>query len=78
MTAATTTPVQRRNAYVAWATICLVWGTTYLGIKVALESIPPFLMGGLRYVIAGSILAAVPASARQADAVVQRASGISS
>ena len=42
----------------AWATICLVWGTTYLGIKVALESIPPFLMGGLRYVIAGSILAA--------------------
>ncbi len=58
MTAATTTPVQRRNAYVAWATICLVWGTTYLAIKVALESIPPFLMGGLRYVIAGSILAA--------------------
>jgi drug/metabolite transporter (DMT)-like permease len=59
MTAATTTPVQRRNAYLAWATICLVWGTTYLGIKIALESIPPFLMGGLRYVIAGSILAAV-------------------
>lgn len=58
MTAATTTPVQRRNAYLAWATICLVWGTTYLAIKVALESIPPFLMGGLRYVIAGSILAA--------------------
>ena len=59
MSAATTTPVQRRNAYLAWATICLVWGTTYLAIKVALESIPPFLMGGLRYVIAGSILAAV-------------------
>ena len=36
---AATTPVQRRNAYIAWATICLVWGTTYLGIKVALESI---------------------------------------
>jgi drug/metabolite transporter (DMT)-like permease len=56
---ATTTPLQRRNAYLAWATICLVWGTTYLGIKIALESIPPFLMGGLRYVIAGAILAAV-------------------
>jgi drug/metabolite transporter (DMT)-like permease len=56
---ATTTPLQRRNAYLAWATICLVWGTTYLAIKIALESIPPFLMGGLRYVIAGSILAAV-------------------
>lgn len=59
MSGATTTPEQRRNAYVAWATICLVWGTTYLGIKIALETIPPFLMGGLRYVIAGSILAAV-------------------
>jgi drug/metabolite transporter (DMT)-like permease len=57
MTAVTTTPLQRRNAYLAWATICLVWGTTYLGIKVALETIPPFLMGGIRYITAGVILA---------------------
>ena len=38
------------------ATIYIVWGTTYLGIRVAVESIPPLLMTGSRYVIAGVIL----------------------
>jgi drug/metabolite transporter (DMT)-like permease len=37
--------------------VCLIWGTTYLAIKIALESIPPFLMGGIRYVVAGALLA---------------------
>jgi drug/metabolite transporter (DMT)-like permease len=35
----------------------MIWGTTYLGIKIALETIPPFLMGGIRYSISGVILA---------------------
>jgi drug/metabolite transporter (DMT)-like permease len=39
-------------------TIAIVWGTTYLAIKVALETIPPFLMGGIRYLSAGAVLAA--------------------
>jgi drug/metabolite transporter (DMT)-like permease len=54
-----TTQAQRRRAYIAWVTICLVWGTTYLAIKVALDTIPPFLMGGLRYISAGALLAGV-------------------
>jgi len=37
--------------------VCVVWGTTYLAIRIALETIPPFLMGGMRYVAAGAILA---------------------
>src|SRR5258708_35484764 len=45
------------RAYVAWAVVCVVWGTTYLAIRIALETIPPFLMGGIRYVSAGAILA---------------------
>ena len=48
-----------RLAWFSWAAICIVWGTTYLAIKVALETIPPFLMGGLRYSIAGVVLALV-------------------
>ena len=52
------TAVERKRAWLAWSLVCLIWGTTYLGIKIALESIPPFLMGGIRYVIAGAILAA--------------------
>lgn len=47
-----------RRAYAAWIVVCLVWGTTYLGIRIALETIPPLLMAGLRWVCAGSILLA--------------------
>jgi drug/metabolite transporter (DMT)-like permease len=47
-----------RQAWLAWIAICVIWGTTYLFIKIALETIPPFLMGGLRYAAAGVILAA--------------------
>jgi drug/metabolite transporter (DMT)-like permease len=42
--------------WIAWTAVCLIWGTTYLAIKVALETIPPFLMGGLRYSTAGVVL----------------------
>src|SRR2546426_9005034 len=37
-------PATRRRAYMAWIAVCLIWGTTYLGIRIALETIPPFLM----------------------------------
>ena len=47
-----------RLAYLAWVTVCVVWGTTYLGIHVALETIPVALLAGLRWLIAGALLAA--------------------
>jgi drug/metabolite transporter (DMT)-like permease len=47
---------RRRLAYFAWAAVCIIWGTTYLGIRISLESIPPALMGGLRWTIAGTLL----------------------
>lgn len=53
------THADRRLAWLAWATICLVWGTTYLAIRVALESIPVFLVAGLRWMAAGLILTAI-------------------
>ncbi len=34
----------------------LIWGGTYLGMRVALESFPPFIMAGVRFLLAGSIL----------------------
>ncbi|GLQ90493.1 drug/metabolite exporter YedA [Dyella flagellata] len=34
----------------------IVWGSTYLGIRIALESYPPFLLAGLRFAIAGGLL----------------------
>jgi drug/metabolite transporter (DMT)-like permease len=48
-----------RLAWLAWITICVVWGTTYLAIRVALETVPVLLVAGLRWMAAGLILGAV-------------------
>jgi len=44
------------QAYLALAAVCFFWGTTYLGIRMALESLPPLMLVGLRYTISGSVL----------------------
>ena len=36
--------------------VYLIWGSTYLALKVGLEGFPPFLMNSLRFTIAGSAL----------------------
>lgn len=47
----------RRSALLlAFATIYLVWGSTYLGIRVAIETMPPFAMAGARFLVAGALL----------------------
>ena len=61
-----------RLAYAAWLAVCLIWGTTYLAIRVALETIPPALVGAIRFIIAGVVLAAAPESARRAAAGAAR------
>jgi len=40
----------------AFAAVYIFWGSTYLAIKYAIETLPPFLMAGTRFVIAGGIL----------------------
>ncbi len=40
----------------AFGAIYLVWGSTYLAIKIALESLPPFLLMGARSTVAGAAL----------------------
>ena len=40
----------------AFAAIYTIWGSTYLGIRIALETMPPFLMAAARFIFAGSIL----------------------
>jgi drug/metabolite transporter (DMT)-like permease len=47
-----------RLAYVAWVAVCIIWGTTYLAILIALETIPPTLLGGIRFLVAGLLLLA--------------------
>lgn len=40
----------------AFAAVYIIWGSTYLGIRLAIDSIPPFFMAGSRFVLAGAIL----------------------
>lgn len=43
-------------AYGAWLAVCFFWGTTYLAIRVGLETLPPMLFAGMRFLAAGTIL----------------------
>jgi drug/metabolite transporter (DMT)-like permease len=40
----------------AFAAVYVFWGSTYLGIRYAIETLPPFLMAATRFMIAGTIL----------------------
>jgi drug/metabolite transporter (DMT)-like permease len=51
-------------------TVYLLWGSTYLGIKYAIETIPPLLMGSIRFLVAGGVLYAL--AVRRGDTVGDR------
>ena len=44
------------SAYFAWISICIIWGTTYLAIRVGVAELPPMLFAGVRWIAAGGIL----------------------
>jgi drug/metabolite transporter (DMT)-like permease len=50
------THASRAQIIAAFASIYLVWGSTYLAIRYAVETIPPFIMGGARFLISGAML----------------------
>jgi drug/metabolite transporter (DMT)-like permease len=52
-------PPSRGLICLALITVYLVWGSTYLGIRFAIESTPPFFMAGSRFTAAGLIMIAV-------------------
>ncbi|MBI4874354.1 MAG: EamA family transporter [Acidobacteria bacterium] len=45
-------------AYVSLVAVCFFWGTTYLGIRMALESFPPLVLVSARYLLSGALLLA--------------------
>jgi drug/metabolite transporter (DMT)-like permease len=50
---------KRSVVIIAFAALYLIWGSTYLGIRFSIETIPPLLMAGARFVLAGMIMYAV-------------------
>jgi drug/metabolite transporter (DMT)-like permease len=51
-----TAHVSRAKLIAAFAAIYFIWGSTYLAIKFAIQSIPPFMVGATRFVLAGVLL----------------------
>ncbi len=47
------------RAYIAWIAICIIWGTTYLAIRIGVADLPPMLFAGLRWIAAGIILVSI-------------------
>jgi drug/metabolite transporter (DMT)-like permease len=63
---------KRRGSMLAWAALVVVyvvWGSTYLAIRVGVRDFPPAMLAGVRYVIAGGIL--YPVAARTGDRGLQ-------
>src|SRR5271165_6152259 len=54
MEAATRPPAWK--TLLCFAIIYLVWGTTFLAIRVGVQEIPPFLMAAMRFLVAGGVL----------------------
>ena len=63
---------------VALVTVYLIWGSTYLGIRLAIAAVPPFLMAGTRYLAAGGAMflfalvrgAKLPSATQWRDALI--------
>ena len=49
-------PASRTHLVAAFAAIYVVWGSTYLAIRIAVESMPPFLMASARFLVSGLLL----------------------
>jgi len=49
-------PASSLSIWAAMIAVYIAWGSTYLAMRFAIETIPPFLMAGLRFLIAGSLL----------------------
>ena len=51
-------PAPRSRIVLAYVAVSIIWGSTYLGILIAMESFPPFFLASLRFLFAGGVLMA--------------------
>jgi drug/metabolite transporter (DMT)-like permease len=54
-----TAPSRTRLIWVGIAILYVVWGSTYLGIRIAVETVPPFILAGARFGLAGLVIMTV-------------------
>jgi drug/metabolite transporter (DMT)-like permease len=70
-----TAPV--KHVWIGLVLVYVVWGSTYFGIKIAVETIPPLLAAGSRFLVAALLLAAILAWRRTSLRVTRRELGAS-
>ncbi len=66
----TAAPIKASSTTVGWAALIavwLLWGSTYDAIRVGVQEMPPLLMAGTRYLIAGAILLPIATRGRRPD-----------
>ena len=61
-----------RHVWAALLVVWVVWGSTYLGIKIVVETLPPLLSAGSRFLVAGVLVAAILALRGQSLRVTPR------
>ncbi len=49
----------RGKALFAYLLVCVVWGSTYLAIRIGVQDLPPLLFAGVRFIVAGALLALI-------------------
>ena len=49
----------RGRALIAYLLVCVVWGSTYLAIRIGVHDLPPLLFAGVRFLVAGVLLALI-------------------
>lgn len=49
---------ENAKAVVAWLNVCVIWGTTYLAIRIGVGHMPPMLFAGIRWIVAGALFIA--------------------
>src|SRR5881394_2795621 len=80
MTPAAVAKRNRSRVLLAFAAVYFIWGSTYLFIKYAVDTIPPFMLGAVRFFVAGSLLYGLARwrGARAATARDWRVAGLTS
>ncbi len=51
-----TNPPSRLAVVMAFAAVYIIWGSTYLAIRFGIETLPPFMLGAIRFAVAGVVL----------------------
>src|SRR3979409_1218698 len=51
-----TAETDKMKSRLVWLLLCLIWGSTWLFIKLGLDDLPPFTFAGIRFVVASAIL----------------------